>query len=333
MKYPTISVIIPCYNGAKYIDRCLNSLFKQSYQDFEVIIVDDGSIDGSFQILRNIERTDKRVRVVCQSNSGASAARNRGIDLSCGKYLTFIDIDDSVESQYLQNFHPDEVKGAGLIVQGMKELYAQNDEVYFSMGYEDEMFPSVCQAIGKLHILHRGHSVCKLYDGSIIRNRGVKFNPQWTYKEDLIFCLDYLKYAEYVKSYSGCYYNYFHNTGSLTAKRHAIDYLLRNTEEVFRKIRAIEKKENAKVSSQYISEYSKFCIQEQADSIYRSDMVTCDRIHSLKEMRKIYPILGYPRKYKSDTLLSCLFRLSLFHIYDLFQIALYSIRFKKTVRK
>ena len=99
---PTISVLIPIYNAEKYLGRCLDSLQRQSWTDFEIIAVDDGSQDGSVRICEEYARTDHRLRLIRQANQGVSAARNTCLRESRGEYLTFVDSDDWVEPQYLE---------------------------------------------------------------------------------------------------------------------------------------------------------------------------------------------------------------------------------------
>lgn len=98
---PLISVIIPVFNVEKYIERCLTSVVNQTYDNLEIIIVDDGSQDKSMQIVANYQ-SDKRLKVIHQQNHGLSSARNTGIKYSTGEYLTFIDSDDFVTKDYVQ---------------------------------------------------------------------------------------------------------------------------------------------------------------------------------------------------------------------------------------
>lgn len=94
MKEILLTVIVPCYNGGKFIERCVNSIRNQTYKNIEIIIIDDGSIDNSFSLCKNLALNDERIRVVHQNNQGSSLARKKGIDLSTGNYITFVDTDD-----------------------------------------------------------------------------------------------------------------------------------------------------------------------------------------------------------------------------------------------
>jgi glycosyltransferase involved in cell wall biosynthesis len=99
---PKISVIIPVYNTEEYLENCLNSLIKQTMQDFEVICVNDGSSDGSGVILEQFKRLDPRFMVISQDNRGQSSARNKGMAHARGEYIYFLDSDDAIHPQLLE---------------------------------------------------------------------------------------------------------------------------------------------------------------------------------------------------------------------------------------
>lgn len=94
MDKPTFSIIIPVYNSEKYLHTCIRSVLSQSYSSFELILVDDGSTDSSASICKSFAKSDNRIRYIFQNNSGTSSARNTGIDLANGYYITFMDNDD-----------------------------------------------------------------------------------------------------------------------------------------------------------------------------------------------------------------------------------------------
>lgn len=101
---PVVSIIIPVYNAEKTIDKCLESILNQTYQHYEVILVNDGSKDNSLKVLRRYEQAYHQIRVISKDNTGASDSRNQGIRASYGTYLLFIDSDDYVDSDYLETF-------------------------------------------------------------------------------------------------------------------------------------------------------------------------------------------------------------------------------------
>ncbi len=98
----TISVIIPTYNAEKYIKRCLESVFQQTYKNYEVIVVDDGSSDATKNVLKNFAEGNRRLSVYSMTHSGVSAARNKGLEVACGEYIAFVDADDEISPFYLE---------------------------------------------------------------------------------------------------------------------------------------------------------------------------------------------------------------------------------------
>lgn len=98
----SVSIIVPCYNVAAYLDQCMESLTGQSMKDIEIICVNDGSSDCTAEILREWRNRDRRVRIIDQKNSGVSAARNSGMAAAAGTYIGFVDPDDMVERNMFQ---------------------------------------------------------------------------------------------------------------------------------------------------------------------------------------------------------------------------------------
>lgn len=100
--YPEISIIVPVYNSEKYIMRCIDSILAQSFCDYEIILIDDGSEDGSREICDSLACQNEKIRVIHQENKGLASARKKGVDVAKGKYITFIDSDDYIASDMLE---------------------------------------------------------------------------------------------------------------------------------------------------------------------------------------------------------------------------------------
>ena len=98
-----VSVIIPAYNAEKFIENCIQSIQRQTFQDFEIIAVNDGSKDGTLSVLKKIAKEDARVVIVDQENKGVSAARNAALKQATGKYLTMVDADDDLPENALKS--------------------------------------------------------------------------------------------------------------------------------------------------------------------------------------------------------------------------------------
>jgi glycosyltransferase involved in cell wall biosynthesis len=105
MKTPTISIIVPVYNAETYLHDCLNSIRSQTFTDFEVLLIDDGSDDHSLSILQDFQAVDSRFQVHHQENQGVSSARNLGLQNAVGEFVCFVDADDKIASTYLEDLY------------------------------------------------------------------------------------------------------------------------------------------------------------------------------------------------------------------------------------
>lgn len=104
MQEPLISVIIPVYNAGKYLEQCLTSIIEQSYKNLQIICIDDGSSDNSFNILASFAKSDSRITLLQQQNFGASVARNQGVEFSSGDYISYVDADDFIMNGLYETF-------------------------------------------------------------------------------------------------------------------------------------------------------------------------------------------------------------------------------------
>ena len=139
-----ISVIIPVYNTESYVRVCLESLVEQTYTNFEVIMIDDGSTDNSGEICQEYTERDSRFHYYRKENGGVSSARNLGIEYSRGNYLTFVDSDDWVEEDYLEVLYNAIIdESAGVSVSTYKRFEMEDGSWYvhsFQRGYEKRVF-------------------------------------------------------------------------------------------------------------------------------------------------------------------------------------------------
>ena len=123
---PLVSIIVPVYNVKPYLNRCVDSLLGQSYQNMELLLVDDGSTDGSETLCDEYAAQDARVRVLHKKNGGLSDARNAGVDAAKGEYLSFVDGDDWVSPYYIENLYRAlEQAGAGRDLESYQQLLTQ----------------------------------------------------------------------------------------------------------------------------------------------------------------------------------------------------------------
>ena len=101
-----ISVIVPVYNTERFLRKCVDSIINQTYKNLEIILVDDGSTDGSYEICKRLAERDKRIILLQQKNQGQAIARNKGLDLASGEYVAFMDCDDCYREDFLSKSLP-----------------------------------------------------------------------------------------------------------------------------------------------------------------------------------------------------------------------------------
>ena len=222
MSSPKISIIIPVYNVEDYLSMCIESVIAQTYKDWELILVDDGSPDNSGSICDEYASRDPRIRVIHKKNAGVSAARNTGIEAANGEWISFIDSDDWVDTDYLEKFELDK-DDADLIIQGL-EYYDNRNGQYFKQIKVADCILSGADSkklVADNNVLGSGYPVAKAYRKFII-DKGVLFDTSISYHEDHIFVLNILAVASKIRlSDSVAYkYRYFHTNSSLSSKRH-----------------------------------------------------------------------------------------------------------------
>lgn len=188
-----ISIIVPVYNAEKYLRRCIDSILAQTYKDFELILIDDGSSDLSGAICDQYAAAHHRVKTLHQTNAGVSAARNVGINVAIGKYVCFVDADDAIEQTYLDNFLELALSTSPqLVIQGEKIVYKNRVEaITFKQRKSDNLSTALTESI----LTFRG-PYCKLYLRDIISSNNIKFPEGMQFGEDSIFYLQYLLHCK-----------------------------------------------------------------------------------------------------------------------------------------
>ncbi|TVY05633.1 glycosyltransferase family 2 protein [Paenibacillus cremeus] len=223
---PKISVVIPVYNVEKYLQRCIDSILSQTFQEFEVILIDDGSKDSSGQICDEYAKKDKRIKVVHKENARVSAARNDGIKMAKGKYISFIDSDDWIEAaMYRDMFSKAEELSLDLIMCDFKKKSKDYEdkrtqpirEGYYSKeDIMNELFQSLIMFDYVEFPPTISNCVC-LFRLEFLRTYSIYYDEDVHYGEDSIFGSKALYHAinfYYLKNHF--YYNYFYNPTSTT---------------------------------------------------------------------------------------------------------------------
>lgn len=209
-----ISVIVPVYNAEKYLSRCIDSILNQTYKNFELILINDGSNDKSIDILKNYEKKDSRIKVIDNFNNGVSKTRNLGVCLATGEYIQFIDSDDFID----KNMFEDTIKmmtdeKSDLILTGLfldiesknsVDTSIQTFENHVSRDKED----IAINVIRRLNGTYVNSPVNKLYKREIIIKNNITMKENIDLGEDLVFNLEYLRYCNSVIFSDKCYYHY-----------------------------------------------------------------------------------------------------------------------------
>lgn len=239
---PLFSIIVPVYKTEQYLDKCILSILQQSYTDFELILVDDGSPDKCPQICDNYRERDNRIKVLHKENGGVSSARNLGMTIATGEYIWFIDSDDYIEPFSLQQLYEAQKKEqADMYIfnnSDVHELEATNINEFFEKYY----FTYVL----------RFAPWNKLYKRNVILLHNLQFDTQETVGEDLLFNIDY--YKAIFGSGSGkviCFlrrdfYQYVERVGSAmnTASKDRIYQQLRLFDKIQERLSGILSEEN-----------------------------------------------------------------------------------------
>ena len=192
----TLSIIVPVYNVEKYLHRCLDSVLSQSFRDYELILVDDGSSDQSGKICDEYAARDERIRVFHKPNGGVSSARNVGLEHAKGEWIYFVDADDEVLTEGLQAL-VDGIRDDVDVVMGGLEKCEDNGKVV----YEMEKGPEFLSRRDGILINYGASKVCtgnwgwmtiRLFRNDIIRKHHLSFDPDVVYNEDELFVVRYL---------------------------------------------------------------------------------------------------------------------------------------------
>ena len=262
---PLISVIIPIYNTGDSAVKLLNRLIKQSYENLEIICVDDGSKDGSFDLvaefIRQSELKNKNLNmtILRQKNQGAAGARNLGLKKASGEYVTFIDSDDEVKKTHiedlLKSLEKDPRNALSVCGYVYRRLRMQTEKDFFTneiwTGLEEVNFRayilSLLASDGRMYA-----AINKMFRLSVIKKTKVEFPVGWDFAEDTMFVLRYLKAAEeagFNRIGMVLKANYIYNYGTETSTVASSSMKFNNWQKSFQNITkwAEDKKDSAEI--------------------------------------------------------------------------------------
>ena len=203
-KMPLVSFIIPVYNGEKYLGKCLDLIVGQEFKDWEVILINDGSIDDSGVVCDSYAKNDSRIKVFHQSNQGVSATRNRGLDLALGEWIWFVDADDEIVPHSLKLL-ADVIRqtNCDTILSGLVNIYLDgrviSDKVTKDFNSAKE------EILEKVFAFQNG---MVLFSKKLIEENNLRFSKNIKIGEDLEFQYKYLLHCKHPISLGRCLYAY-----------------------------------------------------------------------------------------------------------------------------
>lgn len=224
---PKISIIVPIYNAEKYLMDSIKSILNQTFRDFELILVNDGSTDCSDEICKQFESIDNRITYVKKNNGGSSSAKNFGVAISKGKYIGFVDADDTIDDSYIENlFKGTTDEEVDLCVGNVAFKKQVNNQLETK---KITIYPGIftLQEYLKFYPEYMPHAIIgapwnKLFKRDIIIKNQLKFDENLKNNEDTQFNYSYLEKCRKIYVSSSPYYNYM-NWGDKSASRGYIE--------------------------------------------------------------------------------------------------------------
>ena len=232
---PAVSIIVPVYRAEKYLDRCVNSLMSQTLRDIEIILVDDGSPDGSGDMCDEYAKKDSRIKVIHKKNSGAGLSRNLGLETARGKYIGFADSDDyAAENMFETLYGAAEKYGAELVMSGFavvggnifekdgeysENLYFEKDTLFETKENIKDLILGISGSLPHETLDSRyGTGIWKnLYRRGVIEKYGIKFmSEREIMSEDTLFTVDFASHISKAVGIPGAFYRYCRNGDSVS---------------------------------------------------------------------------------------------------------------------
>lgn len=292
------SIIVPAYNVENYLERCINSVTEQKYNNYEIIIVDDGSTDQTGDICDNIAKKNDKIKIIHKSNGGLSSARNEGIKAASGDYFIFLDSDDFwVENNFLANINTI-TDNEDLIIFNSFKYFNENSKIkarfmlpnnFNNLNHNEKMNYIIENNI------YKACAWDKIIKASILKDNDILF-PEGVLSEDMEWCGMVLDKVRKISVYPNIVYAYRQRNNSISksvSKKHLID--------IYNQIYEGMKSKNQYVLNyfafEYLILYSYAFILKDKEIIKNTKKLTWilsyDISHKVKKIKKIYNILGY----------------------------------------
>lgn len=246
MQEKLLSVIVPAYNLENYIEECINSIRNQTYQNLEIIIVDDGSADGTLGICQRLAKEDNRIVVLTQENAGVTKARKKGLSLAKGEYVTFADGDDYLELDMyrcmMEKVENNDMVACGIFHHVTNTQVRELFEGFQGSYHTEEQLKTVCRKMlydfdsGKANEVNP--SMCnKIFKTDLAKSIMERIRPDVFYGEDAIFVYQYLLQCQSVCFLKVPFYHYRYREGSACHSKN--ERMLENINKLYRELKAV----------------------------------------------------------------------------------------------
>lgn len=251
-----ISVIVPVYNREKYIEKCIESLEGQTYKNIEIIMINDGSTDNSKSVCDKISKKYQNIKVIHTKNRGVSEARNKGLNMSTGEYILFVDPDDTIDKNMCEYMHKGYIENTDSLPICGINLVDENNIVNKKLDFDeissDEKFYLNKNRFMELFKIDLLNSPCnKLFRKDIIDLNNIKFEKGLSLGEDMFFMMSYIKYINEFSVINKCLYNYLRcGNETLSVKSYKNMYEIQSG--IFNKL--VENMEEMTVSNEDVKE-------------------------------------------------------------------------------
>ncbi|MBR6297798.1 MAG: glycosyltransferase [Candidatus Gastranaerophilales bacterium] len=211
---PKISIIVPIYNQEKYLKRCLYSLLRQTFYDIEIICINDGSEDKSLEIIKNFQKTDCRIKLINQINSGVAQARNIGINYATGEFIGFVDPDDFIENNFFEKLYIQAIKN-DCDIACTNVVRENNKKKKILIEYKKTSIATTVKEKFELaHLPEHCYIWNKIYKREKLLNAGIIFKREMVY-EDIIFSPEAIEALGKMVVVSETWYHYWNNEKSI----------------------------------------------------------------------------------------------------------------------
>lgn len=220
-EFPKISVIVPIYNVEKYLSCCIDSILAQTYTDFELLLIDDGSSDGSGKICDEYAKKDIRIKVFHKENGGVSSARNVGLDNARGEWVAFVDSDDTLDVDFLRYSLLDIPDFVDIVFLSWAEK--ENGKIVYEKVLPDTVYDSgnLHKTFSETDIVSMGVPWGRIYKMSVIQNYNLRFDIDLPISEDRLFFYEYIIHSRGIllRSHIGYFFRVTHQ--GLSSKKHS----------------------------------------------------------------------------------------------------------------